>query len=169
VARRSEGQMTSSAVCTIHKEMGSTCFLVEPQNQGRRISRFEPQNRQLQFGDLDLKITVTVSWFGSQNQADGGLSVAPQNQWEEDGMGHASRSSGLLHREASRARIFQFDSKLVEERWWVVHVASSWKSREDEVKDGWVDVTGCIRLVYPNFAIFIVLAPRGILVFWLGL
>jgi hypothetical protein len=27
-----------------------------------------------------------------------GLSVAPQNRWEhEDGVGHASRSSGLLH------------------------------------------------------------------------
>jgi hypothetical protein len=35
-----------------------------------------PQNRQLLFGDLGLKITVTVSWFGSQNQADFGLSVA---------------------------------------------------------------------------------------------
>jgi hypothetical protein len=41
---------------------------------------FEPQNRQLQFGDLGIKITVMVSWFGPQNQADFGLSIAPQNQ-----------------------------------------------------------------------------------------
>jgi hypothetical protein len=27
---------------------------------------FGPQNRQLRFGDLGLKITVTVSWFGLQ-------------------------------------------------------------------------------------------------------
>jgi hypothetical protein len=32
---------------------------------------------QLWFGDFDLKITATVSWFGSQNQAGFGLSVAP--------------------------------------------------------------------------------------------
>jgi hypothetical protein len=41
--------------------------------------RFGPENWQLQFGDLDLKITATVSWFGPQNQAGYGLLVAPQN------------------------------------------------------------------------------------------
>jgi hypothetical protein len=84
-------------------------------------------------------------------------------------VGHTLRSSGLLHHEASRARVSQFASKLAEERWQVVHVASSWRSREDEVEDGWVDVMGCIGLFYPNFTIFVVLGPRGILVFWLGL
>jgi hypothetical protein len=48
-----------------------------------------------------------VSWFGSQNQADFGLSVAPQNQRMEVGVGHTSRSSGLLRVEASLAMIFQ--------------------------------------------------------------
>jgi hypothetical protein len=28
------------------------------------VSRFDPQNRRLRFGDLGLKITTTVSWFG---------------------------------------------------------------------------------------------------------
>jgi hypothetical protein len=37
-------------------------------------------------------------------------------------VGHASRSSDLLHVEASRASVFQFGSKLVEVRRWVVHV-----------------------------------------------
>jgi hypothetical protein len=41
--------------------------------------RFGPQNQQLRFGDLGFKITVTISRFGSQNQAGFGLSVAPQN------------------------------------------------------------------------------------------
>jgi hypothetical protein len=51
---------------------------------------------------------MTVSWFEPQNQAGYGLSVAPQNRWEdEDGAGHASRSSALLHMEASQARVFQ--------------------------------------------------------------
>jgi hypothetical protein len=54
-------------------------FLVEPQNQGRRVSRFGPQNRMLWFDNLDLKITATVYSFGPQNQAGDGLSVAPQN------------------------------------------------------------------------------------------
>jgi hypothetical protein len=50
---------------------------------------------------------VTVSWFGSQNQAGFGLSVAPQNQQMEHGVGHALRSGSFLHLEASRARVFQ--------------------------------------------------------------
>jgi hypothetical protein len=62
----------------------------------------EPQNRQLWFGDLGLKITAMVSWFGPQNQVGYSLSVVPQNRWEdEDGVVHASRSSGLLHVEKS--------------------------------------------------------------------
>jgi hypothetical protein len=50
---------------------------------------------------------VTVSWFGPQNQADFSLSAAPQNQRREVGVGHASRSSGLLYVEASLTRVFQ--------------------------------------------------------------
>jgi hypothetical protein len=37
------------------------------------------QNRQLRFSDFALKITATIFWFGHQNQAGFGLSVAPQN------------------------------------------------------------------------------------------
>jgi hypothetical protein len=48
-----------------------------------------------------------VSWFSPQNQVGFGLSVAPQNRRSEVGAGHASRSSGLLHVEASLARVFQ--------------------------------------------------------------
>jgi hypothetical protein len=45
--------------------------------------------------------------FGPQNQAGFGLSVAAQNRRREVGTGHASRSSGLLHVEASLARVSQ--------------------------------------------------------------
>jgi hypothetical protein len=41
-------------------------------------------------------------------------------------------------------------------------MASSQRLREDEAKDERVDVTGCIRLFYPNFVVFVVLGPRGI-------
>jgi hypothetical protein len=84
-------------------------------------------------------------------------------------VGHTLRSSGLLHHEASRARVSQFASKLAEERWRVVHVASSRRLCEDEAEDGWVNAMGCIGLFYPYFTIFIVLGPRGILVFLIGL
>jgi hypothetical protein len=50
---------------------------------------------------------VTVSWFGSQNQAGFSLSVVPQNRQREVSTGQASRSRGLLHMEASLARISQ--------------------------------------------------------------
>jgi hypothetical protein len=71
------------------------------------VFQFGPQNQQLQFGDLCLEINATVSWFGTQNHAGFGLWVAPQNRWREDGGGHASRSGGLLHLEASHARVSQ--------------------------------------------------------------
>jgi hypothetical protein len=63
-------------VCTVQEVTRSTGFLVELQNLGRwfvsglaskplsRVSRFGPQNRQLWFGDLGLKITETVSCLG---------------------------------------------------------------------------------------------------------
>jgi hypothetical protein len=50
---------------------------------------------------------VTVSWFWPQNQVGFGLLVAPQSRRREVGVGHALRSSGLLHVEASLARVFQ--------------------------------------------------------------
>jgi hypothetical protein len=56
---------------------------------------------------LGLKSTAAVSWFGPQNQAGFGLSVAPQNRWMKDGVGHISRSSSLFRMEASLARVSQ--------------------------------------------------------------
>jgi hypothetical protein len=53
------------------------------------------------------KITATVSWFGPQNQVGFSLSVAPQNRRREVGVGHASRSSGLLRMKASLASVSQ--------------------------------------------------------------
>jgi hypothetical protein len=72
-----------------------------------RVSRFGPQNQQIWFGDLGLKITATDSWFGPQNQVGFGLSVAPQNRWREVNMGHPLKSSGLLRVETSLARVSQ--------------------------------------------------------------
>jgi hypothetical protein len=56
------------------------------------------------FGDLVNKINATIYWFVHQKHVVNGLLVAPHNQQEEDVERHALRSSGLLHREASRAK-----------------------------------------------------------------
>jgi hypothetical protein len=53
-----------------------------------------------------------VSWFGPQNKVGFDLSVAPQNQRREVGVGLASRSSGLLRVEASLARVSQSGLKI---------------------------------------------------------
>jgi hypothetical protein len=107
--------LTLKLVATVFSSLVSKSvvdFLVEPQNQGGGgLPGLDLKNRQLQFGDLGLKITVTVSSFEPQNQVGFGLSVAPQNRRMEVSVGHASRSSGLLHVEASLVKVFQSDLK----------------------------------------------------------
>jgi hypothetical protein len=97
------GGLASKHVVTVYSGLTSKPVVT--------VSRFGPPNRRLRFGDLDLKITAMVSWFGPQNQANFGLSVTLQNRWREVGVGYASRSSGLLRVEASRARVSQSGMK----------------------------------------------------------
>jgi hypothetical protein len=66
--------------------------------------------------------------------------------WKQVGLGFPSLASRLV--EARR-------------RWCTLHHV--------EVEDGQVDATDCIGPFYHSFAIFIVLGPRGILVFCLDL
>jgi hypothetical protein len=89
--------LASKLVATVSPGLASkptVGFLVEPQNQGGG-----------EFPGLGIKITATVSWFEPQNQAEFGLSVAPQNRQREVGVGHSSRSSSLLRVEASLDRV----------------------------------------------------------------
>jgi hypothetical protein len=60
MAERLGCRMTSCVIYIMHNETRSASFLVEPQNQDQRIFLFGHQNRQLRFGDLDLKITTTI-------------------------------------------------------------------------------------------------------------
>jgi hypothetical protein len=137
--------------------MSSAGFLVEPQNQGQRFVRglaWKPLGQVFWFGPQNDSYSLAISWFGPKNQAIYGLSVAPQNQREdEDGAGHASRSSGLLHLKIGGGATR------------IVHVASSWRLCWVEAKDGQVDAMGCIGPFYLNFIVFTVLGIRGILVF----
>jgi hypothetical protein len=79
-------------------------------------------------------------------------------------VGQSSRSSGLLRLEASLARVSQSSLETSRGAVQMVHVVLSRRSRGDEAKDEWVDTTGCIRLFYPNFVVFIVLGHKGSLV-----
>jgi hypothetical protein len=105
-----------------------------------------------------------VSWFGPQNKVGFSLLVAPQNQRREVGAGHASRSSGLFHVEASLARVPQSGPKNGGGATAGGARDTSRRLRQRQVEDGRVDATGCAGPCYPNFVIFNVLGPRGIVV-----
>jgi hypothetical protein len=55
VASQSRGQVALCAVCTVHVEMRSMSFLVEPQNQGYSLSVVWPQNHWDSFFRFGLK------------------------------------------------------------------------------------------------------------------
>jgi hypothetical protein len=59
-----------------------------------------------------------------------------------------STSDGLLRHEASQARVFQSSIKTGGGATWMVHVASTQRSRGDKAEDRRVDATGCIGLFY---------------------
>jgi hypothetical protein len=76
--------LTSKSAATVFSSLASKLVVtVSPGLASKprrwRVFQFGPQNQQLWFGDLGLKITATVSWFGPQNLAGFGLSVVPQN------------------------------------------------------------------------------------------
>jgi hypothetical protein len=83
-------------------------------------------------------------------------------------VGHVSRSSGLLHVEASRARVFQSGLKIVGCATRMVYVTSLRRLRRGQVENVRIDMMGYIRPYYPFFAIFFVLCPRCVLVFCLA-
>jgi hypothetical protein len=87
-----------------------------------------------QFGDLGLKITTTVCWFEPQNQVGWCLSVCaskPMGEWRrcEDMHRHPAVCFGVKQ---VGLRFPSFASKLAEERWHMVHVASSQRPRGRE-------------------------------------
>jgi hypothetical protein len=79
-------------------------------------------------------------------------------------VGHMLRSSDLLRLEVNQARVSQSGLKTGGGMASMVHVLSSRRFRGVEAEDKWVDTTGCIKLFYPNFVVFIILGPKGILV-----
>jgi hypothetical protein len=117
-----------------------------------------PQNRSLGFSGLGLKIDSCDSVIWPTKSPRRFLGLGLKTKWamvcwlrikptgDEDDVGHTLKSSGLLHLEASLARVSQSSLKTSGGATQMVHVASSWRSCGDEAKDGRVDETGYIRL-----------------------
>jgi hypothetical protein len=154
VAGRSRGRVTLCAVCTMHKETRSTGFLVEPQNQGQRFVSglaSKPLGRIFNglaskplgwFPSLGLKTAATVLRFEPQNHHDDFLVWASKPSMQlwfvdcttkltevEDGVGHASISSGFLCLDASQARVIQSSLKTGGGAVQILHVALSRRLR----------------------------------------
>jgi hypothetical protein len=72
-------------------------------------------------------------------------------------VGYASRSSGLLHVEASWARVFQSVIKTGGGTTQMMHVTSSRRLRRFEFEYRHVDMMDCVAPYYPYFTSFIVL------------
>jgi hypothetical protein len=130
-----------------------------------RVSRFGPQNWQLRFVDLGLKITAMIFLFEPQNQAYFGLSVALQNQLEDATTWDTRRD--LVAYFAWKQVWLGFPSlalRLVDVWWRVVHVVPSLRLHRSQVEDRRVDVMGCVGSCYSCFVVFILLVPMGIIV-----
>jgi hypothetical protein len=189
VAGRSRGRVAMCAVCTVHVEMRSTGFLVEPQNQGRRFesglgskplgqfSLFWPQNRWLRFLGLGLKIGSSglVIWASKSPRWFLGLGLKTKHalvcqlRHKTDG----GRMARYMRRDLAACSTLKqvvlgfpsLASRLVGAQQQVVHVAPSQRLHRDQVEDGRFDATGCVRPYYPYFAVFCELGPKGIVVF----
>jgi hypothetical protein len=59
--------LTSKLVATVSSGLASKSMVGSSKPRWWRVFRFGPQNWQLWFGDLGLKITATVSLFRPQN------------------------------------------------------------------------------------------------------
>jgi hypothetical protein len=78
-----------------------------------------------------------------------GLSVTPQNRRKDEvSAGHASRSSDLLHVEASRTTVFQSGIKTSGGTARMMHVTSSRRLCQDQVENKQVDTTDCVGPYY---------------------
>jgi hypothetical protein len=94
----SRGWVAPCAVCTWHVETRRTCFLVVPQNQGRRfVSGLTSKPVTTVFSSLTSKLVTTVSPSLTSKSTVGFL-VEPQNQGGVGfpSLGLKTGSSGLV-------------------------------------------------------------------------
>jgi hypothetical protein len=165
VAGRSWGQVTPCVICTVHMEMRSTCFLVEPQNQDRRVSQL-----RLKTGISSLVIwaSKSPSWFFVLDIKIKRALVCRLYHKTDGGRLTWDTCRDLAACFGVKQVGLEFPtpaSRLVNARWWVVHVTSSPRLCRDEAEDGRVDAMNYVGSFYHKITVFYVLGHRGNLVF----
>jgi hypothetical protein len=146
--------VTSCAVCTVHMETRSACFMVEPQNHGRRF-----------FG-LGLKTSssglVIYASKSSRRFLDLGIKTKQTSVCRLRQKTDREMSAWDTRRDLAtcfswkqvRLEFLSLASRLMETQRWVVHMASSWRLHRDEAEDGRVNVMRCIGLFYHKIIVF---------------
>jgi hypothetical protein len=82
VAERSRGRVMLCAICTMHVEMRSADFLIEPQNQGRQfVSGLASKPLRRFFIGLASKPVATVSGGLASKSVVMVSRFGPQNRW----------------------------------------------------------------------------------------
>jgi hypothetical protein len=162
MARRSRGQVMSCVICTVHMEMKSTDFLVEPQNQDRWFFGL-----CLKTDSFDL-----VIWVSKSSRRF--LSLGLKNMWDSVWWLHHKINGGRLARDTRRhvAACFAWKQvglgfssmtlRLLEAWWRMIHVASSRRLHRDEAEDGRVDAMRCVGTFYQKIIVFYILGHRAI-------
>jgi hypothetical protein len=154
-------------VPTVHVETRSTCFLIEPHNQCRRFTVSS---------GLALKPGLRFPVLGIKTGSSGLIIWASKLLRQFFGLGlkitHASvcrlrhktdggRTTWGTRRDLAACFIWEqvtlefliLALRLVKAWLHVVHVASSWRLYREKAKDGWVNVTGCVRSFYPKITV----------------
>jgi hypothetical protein len=139
------------------------------------VSYLGPQKQSRRFDDLSLKIIMMVSWFGPENQVGGGLSVCaskPMSGWRRCEETRRHPVAFFIVKQVGLG-FPSFSLKLANERRWVVHVASSRRTRRSEAKDGRFDGVRCgaveVGPNYPSLDVISILDHMSILIFWFSL
>jgi hypothetical protein len=185
-------ERSGDAMCGLYyaqgdEECGFLGSALKPRSIVSPVLASKPMARVLLFWPQNLSVWASKSaaavwWFGPQNHCDGFLVWASRlsarmfvslclktDERMKTVSGHVSTSGGLLHREASRARVSRFCVKvgrgataggargiMIEVAWkcrkrWLVRWCQVWCSE--------------VRPNYPSLEVIFLLAHRGILVF----
>jgi hypothetical protein len=138
------------------RRRGARIFRFSLKTGGDNLSVVWPQNNCDNFLVWALKPRSIIWWFGPQNHRDGFLVWASKPRGGGLLVCASKPMSGWRRCKDTRRHLVacfvakqvglgfpSFTSKLMKERRWVVHVASSWRSSGSEAKDGRFDGVRC--------------------------
>jgi hypothetical protein len=170
VAGWSRGRVALCAVCTVHVKMRSAHFLVKPQNQGRRfvsdlaskqLGQFSPvwpQNRWLRFSDLGLKTgsyglviyALKLPWrffsLGIKTKRASVCRLRHKTDWGRTPRDmHWDLAACFAWKQVTLG-FLSLTLRPTEAQQRVVHMATSRRLHQDQVKNRWVDTMGASDL-----------------------